>query len=156
VEGLKRTRTGKYHAADVDRLLMKLRCDYENCLREQKLRILELRNENKALMALADRHQADAQYVSEIIARAERTAKTIIEQAEMKAMRCLAESEAMSHRMQMEARDCARRLVGLKKASESVYMAACQAVPEEPGDDSARAVAQAVLSLYESGHQQQV
>ena len=155
MESLKKTRTGKYRAADVDRLLMKLRCDYESCLREQKLRILELRNENKALMAQAEKYQADAQYVSEIIARAEQTAKAIVEQAEMKAMRCLAESEAMSHRMQMEARDCVRRLVRLKKASESVYMAACQAVPEEPGDDPARAVAQAVLSLYDTTHRQE-
>lgn len=152
MEGLKKTRTGKYRAADVDRLLMKLRCDYESCLREQKLRILELRNENKTLMALTERYQADAQYVSEIIVRAEQTAKAIVEQAEMKAMKCLSESEAMSHRMQMEARDCLKRLVGLKKASESVYMAACQALPEEPGDDPARAVAQAVLSLYDTAH----
>ena len=101
-------------------------------------------------MAQAEKHQADAQYVLEIIARAEQIAKTIVEQAELKAMRCLSESEAMSHRMQMEARDCQRRLVGLKKASESVYMAACQAVPEEVADESARAVAQAVLSLYDT------
>lgn len=150
MEGLKKTWTGHYRAADVDRLLMKLRCDYENRLKEQKLRILELRNENKALVAQAKKYQADAQYVSEIIARAEQTAKTIIEQAELKAMKCLAESEAMSHRMLMEARACQKRLLKLKKASESVYLAACKAVPEEMADESVRAVAQAVMSLYDS------
>jgi cell division septum initiation protein DivIVA len=150
VEGLRKTWTGNYRAADVDRLLMKLRCDYESRMKEQKLRILELRSENQALREQLKKHQADAQYISKIIARAEQTAKMIIEQAEMKAMRCLAESEAMSHRMQMKARDCQKRLLRLKKASESVYLAACRAVPEESPDESARAVARAVLSLYDS------
>lgn len=150
MEGLRRTWTGNYRAADVDRLLMKLRCDYENRLKEQKLRILELRSENRALREQLRKYQADAQYISKIIAQAEHTAKTIIEQAEMKAMRCLAESEAKSHEMQMKVRDCQKRLLRLKKASESVYLAACRAVPEESSDKSARAVAQAVLSLYNS------
>lgn len=150
MEGLRKTWTGNYCAADVDRLLMKLRCDYENRLKEQKLRILELRNENKALREQIKKYQENAQYISEIIARAEQTAKMIVEQAEMKAMRCLAESEAMSHRMLMKARDCQKRLLRLKKASESVYLAACRAVPEESADESARAVAQAVMSLYGS------
>jgi len=150
VDGLKKTWTGHYRAADVDRLLMKLRCDYESRIKEQQLRILELRNENKALREQLRKYRADAQYISKIIARAEQTAKMIVEQAEMKAMRCLAESEAISHRMQMKARDCQNRLLRLKKASESVYLAVCRAVPEESSDESARAVAQAVLSLYDS------
>ncbi len=150
MDGLKKTWTGHYHAADVDRLLMKLRCDYESRIKEQQLRILELRNENKALREQVRKYRADAQYISKIIARAEQTAKMIVEQAEMKAMRCLAESEAISHRMQMKAHDCQKRLLRLKKASESVYLAVCRAVPEESSDESARAVAQAVLSLYDS------
>jgi cell division septum initiation protein DivIVA len=149
VEGLKRTRTGKYRAADVDRLLLKIRFDYEDCMREQKQRILELRNENKELTAIVERHRTDAQYVSDIIAKAQQTAEAIVRQAEMKAMRCLAEAEASSHRMQMEARECVRRLVKLKDASESVYMAACRAVSQDGENEPARAVAQAVLSLYE-------
>jgi len=149
VEGLRRTWTGHYRAADVDRLLMKLRCDYENRLKEQKQRILELRSENKALREQVKKYQDDAQYVSEIIARAEQTAKMIVEQAEMKAMRCLAESEAISHRMQLKALDCQKRLLRLKKASESVYLAACRALPEESAVESVRAVAQAVMRLYD-------
>jgi len=51
--------------------------------------------------------------------------------------------------MQMEARACQKRLLRLKKASETVYLAACRAVPDETGVESVRAVAQAVMSLYD-------
>ena len=83
VEGLRRTWTGHYRAADVDRLLMKLRCDYENRLKEQKQRILELRSENKALREQIKKYQENAQYVSRFIARPSKP-KMIVEQAEMK------------------------------------------------------------------------
>jgi cell division septum initiation protein DivIVA len=150
VECLKKTPTGKYNAADVDRLLLKIRCDYENCLREQKQRILELRSENRDLLAVVDKYRTDAQYVSDTIAQAQHTAKKIVQQAEIKAMRLLAEAEARSHHLEMETQACATRLEKLKKASESVYKAACRALPEEDQNDSARVVAQAVLSLYDS------
>jgi len=153
VESLKRTRTGKYRAADVDRLLLKLKLQYEDCMREQKQRIIELRNENKALSSAVEEYRTDAQYVSVAIARAQQTAKQIVEQAELKAMKCLSEAEDRSYRLHMEARACAKRLQKLKEASESVYLAACRATLPEDGrtpDEAVRAVAQAVLNLYAS------
>ena len=156
MEDFKKSLTGKYNAREVDAFLQRIKRDYEECLREQKQRIMELREENKALTAIVQQYRSDAQYVSDAITQAEQTAKQIVEQAELKAMNCIAEAEARSHQMQVEARACIQRLLKLKKASESVYMAACKAVPDESAatDMSIRAAAQAVLSLCDSGRWQ--
>ncbi len=156
MEDLKKTLTGNYNAREVDIFVKRIKRDYEECLREQRQRIMELREENKALTAIVQQYRADAQYVSDAISQAEQAAKQIIEQAELKAMNCMAEAEARSNQMQAEARACIHRLLKLKKACESVYMAACKAVPDEstPVDMSIRAAAQAVLSLCDSGRWQ--
>ncbi len=151
MDDVKKSLTGKYSARDVDNLLQRIKRDYEECLREQKQRIMELREENKALAAIVQQYRSDAQYVSDAISQAEQMAKQIVEQAELKAMNCLAEAEARSHQMQAEARACIQRLLKLKKASESVYMAVCKAVPDEnsAAEVTVRAAAEAVLSLYD-------
>ena len=156
MEGLKRSLTGKYNARDVDRFILKIKTDYEECLREQKQRIMDLREEHKALTAIVQQYRSDVQYVSDAITQAEQTAQQIIDKAELQAMNCLAEAEARSHQMQAEARACIQRLLKLKKASESVYMAACKAVPDDSAaaDASIRAAAQAVVSLCDSGRWQ--
>ena len=150
MEDIKKSLTGKYSARDVDKLLHKVKSDYEECLREQKQRIMELREENKALAAVVQKYRSDAQYVSDAITQAEQMAKQIVEQAELKAMNCLAEAEARSNQMQAEARACAQRLLKLKKDSESVYRALCKAVSDEnPSAETAiRVAAESVLSLY--------
>lgn len=156
MESIRKSLTGKYNARDVDRFLLRIKRDYEECLREQKQRIMELREENKVLSEIVQQYRSDAQYVSDAITHAEQTAKQIIEQAELKAMICIAEAEAKSHQMQSEARACVQRLLKLKKASESVYKAACKAVPDEnPAvNTSVRVAAQAALSLCDSGRWQ--
>ena len=156
MDDFKKSLTGKYNSREVDAVLQRIKRDYEECLREQKQRIMELRDENKALTAIVQQYRSDAQYVSDAITQAEQMAKQIVEQAELKAMNCIAEAEARSYQMQAEARVCIQRLLKLRKASESVYMAACKAVPDENAatDSSVRAAAQAVLSLCDSGRWQ--
>lgn len=153
MEGLQKTPTGKYRGRDVDKLIQQIRSDYEECLKEQKQRILELREENKKLAAFVEKYRKEAQYVSDAIAQAEQTARKIIERAELEAMNRLADAETKSHQMQMEARACVQRLLKLREASESVYMAVCKALPDNDtaAEVSARTVAQAVMNLCETG-----
>ena len=47
MNNLKKSIMGKYNAADVDKLLRKVRDDYEECLKNQKERIFKLKGEIK-------------------------------------------------------------------------------------------------------------
>lgn len=149
MDTFRKTLTGKYDARIVDRQIQQMKSDYEECLREQKQRIMELREENKALNAIVRQYHLDAQYVSDAISEAEQTAKQIISQAELKAMNCLADAETKSYQMQAEARACLQRLLKLKEASESVYVAACKAVPDvsAPVQESIRSASADVQSF---------
>jgi cell division septum initiation protein DivIVA len=54
---LKKNILGSYKAEDVDKLLSKVRIDYEKCLKEQKERILKLREENREMATLIERYK---------------------------------------------------------------------------------------------------
>ncbi len=131
MEKLKKSIMGKYNAGDVDKLLLKVREDYEQCLKNQKERIIILRDENREMAAKLAAYRNNELHILKAITHAEETAQGIIMQAKINAERCLekARSEALSIKV---AAECYyRRLCSLKRASESIHKAFDQVINEE-------------------------
>ena len=146
---LKKTIFGCYRSEDVNMLIKKIKEDYEACLKQQKQRILELREENRRLSAAAEQYRLNAQYFMDVILEAEQSAKMIREQAQIKSLQLVAQAEKKCLALRAEAELCSRRLMKLKKAVESVYLAACKAADTQCAapDDAISSAAHRVLSV---------
>ena len=121
---------GKYNAADVDRLLLKVRNDYEECLKEQKKRIFELREQNNEMTIVLNEYKVNEKYIINAITEAEETAQNIIEQAEQKAKKRIREMENRENQIKIAVEGCYKKLFDLKKASESIFRAVSKAIGE--------------------------
>lgn len=123
---LKKSIMGKYNAGDVDRLLLKVREDYEQCLKNQKDRILMLREENKKLFEELAAYKNNEQCILNAITHAEETAHEIIITAKAKASKYIEDAQTKMQNISA-AFDCNhKRLCGLKEASEAI----CKALDE--------------------------
>lgn len=128
---LKKSITGKYNAEDVDKLLQKVRNDYEQCLKSQKERILILRNENKELSTMLEVYKNNEHYIASALTRAEETAQMILAHAEAQANRRIEQARCEAQQIKTAAEGCYKKLCSLKKASESIYKAVTHVVGEE-------------------------
>jgi len=79
---IKKTRTGKYAARDVDSYIAAFRADYERILKEQKERIITLREQNKQLKKRVDAYTENEKQICSVLIQAEITARKIIAEAE--------------------------------------------------------------------------
>lgn len=140
MNNLKKSIMGKYNAADVDKLLKKVRDDYEQCLKNQKERIFELREENKELSAALDVYKSSEKYISGALTQAEETAQTIIAKAQQEAQRQLELAYREAQQLRMAADGCYQRLCKLKGASETIHRAVLNVIGEyaEPQNSNVR------------------
>lgn len=123
MNNLKKSITGKYNAEDVDKLLQKVRNDYEDCLKEQKERIIQLRDENKEMALLIEKYKNNEKYLIGAITKAEETAQSIVSEAEKKARERLEILENEEDQIKMAIEGCSQRLYKLKRASEAIFRA---------------------------------
>jgi cell division septum initiation protein DivIVA len=138
MDGLKRSITGKYNANDVDRLLLKVRNDYEKCLKEQKERIISLREENREIQSILEKHKSNEEYIIEVIARAEETADLIIKEADLKAKEKIEAAEKEERRLRYDIEVNCQRLYKLKRASEAIFRAVSKVLGEHIDDENIR------------------
>jgi len=117
---LKKSILGKYRAGDVDLLLEKVRDDYERCLKDQKDRIIKLREENKQMTAQIGQYRQNEAYVVGAMAKAEKAAEEIIEEARQNAKLTVRRAESQQAQIRTAAQVCGQRLVRLKSASEEI------------------------------------
>ena len=138
MNNLKKSIMGKYNAADVDKLLRKVRNDYEECLKSQKERIFELRQENNELSAALDVYKSSEQYISGALTHAEETAQAIIAKAQQEAQHQLEMAYREAQQLRMAADGCYQRLCKLKGASETIHRAVLNVIGEyaEPPQNS--------------------
>jgi cell division septum initiation protein DivIVA len=123
MNNLKKSVLGSYRAADVDKLLAKVRVDYEKCLKEQKERILKLREENREMSAVIEKYKANEKLIGGAITRAEETAQSIVSAAEKKARERLDRVEEEEKQIRMAIEAGCQRLYKLRRASEAIYRA---------------------------------
>jgi cell division septum initiation protein DivIVA len=130
MENLKKSFTGKYNAGDVDRLLVIIREDYEKCLKGQKERIIQLREENRELLASMEKYRSNEKYIVEVISRAEKTAKTIINEAEGKAKEIFETAIKEEKNIRTDVEINCQRLYKLKRASEAIFRSVAKVIGE--------------------------
>lgn len=123
-------RMGMYKAADVDRLLYKIRSDYEGCLKEQKERIFLLREENREMAQMIEKYRSNEAYIIGAITGAEDTARSIISEAEHKARARLERLESEEKQIMLAVEGCCQRLYKLKRASEAIFRAVSKVMGE--------------------------
>ena len=140
---------GKYNAADVDRLLLKVRNDYEECLKEQKDRIMTLRDENHQLKNQLVKYQQNEQYIIGAFKRAEETAQTIIAEAQNQAKGIVQKAKNEQMLLKTAVEGCYQKLCRLKSASEDVYRAAAKAVGEQEELEKTSSNVRSFISVYE-------
>lgn len=136
MNNLKKSITGKYNASDVDMLLQKVRDDYEDCLREQKDRIMKLRDENKEMAQLIEKYQSNEKYLVGAITKAEETAQSIISEAEKKAEERLEILKNEETQIKMAIEGCSQRLYKLKRASEAIFRAVAKVMGDHEEADN--------------------
>ena len=135
MNNLKKSIMGTYNAADVDALLLKVRNDYERCLKEQKDRIFRLREENKELSLMLEKYKSSERYIIGAITKAEETAQSIIGGAEREARGKLEKAEREQKQILMAIEGCCQRLYKLKRASEAIYRAVSKVIGEHEEED---------------------
>ncbi len=152
MNNLKKSIMGKYNAADVDRLLLKVRNDYELCLKEQKERIISLRNENRELAQTLAGFRSNEQYIIGAITRAEETAQAILNQAKVQADEILEQAKREQQQIKTAVEGCYEKLQRLRITSEDIYRAVTKAVGEQ--EELGRGVnnVRPFISLYESSN----
>ena len=152
MNNLKKSIMGKYNAADVDRLLFKVRIDYELSLKEQKERIISLRNENRELAQTLAGFRSNEQYIIGAITRAEETAQAILNQAKVQADEILEQAKREQQQIKTAVEGCYEKLQRLRITSEDIYRAVTKAVGEQ--EELGRGVknVRPFISLYESSN----
>ena len=152
MHNLKKNMLGSYRAEDVDRLLSKVRIDYEKCLKEQKERIVKLREENKEMAAVIERYKINERLIIGAITKAEETAQSIVNAAEKKASERLARVAEEEKQIRMAVEAGCQRLYKLKRASEAIYRAISKATGDHDDQAPAAGVIRPVVSLYDGPH----
>ncbi len=151
MHNLKKNMLGSYKAADVDKLLSKVRIDYEKCLKEQKERIVKLREENREMEELIERYKANEKLIVGAITRAEETAQSIVSAAEKKAAERLSRVADEEKQIRMAVEAGCQRLYKLKRASEAIYRAIAKATGDHE-DQIQPGVVRPVVNLYDGQH----
>jgi len=126
MNSLKKSIMGKYNAEDVDMLLKKVRDDYELCLKNQKERIVQLREENRELSNMLEMYKNNERYISNVMTRAEETAQSILQQAQTQAKQKLEQARSEARQYKAAEANCFKRLMGLRNASESIFKTVAQ------------------------------
>ncbi len=152
MNNLKKSIMGKYNAADVDKLLLKVRNDYEQCLKEQKDRIITLRDENRELKTKFLKYQDNEKYILGAFKRAEETAQTIITEARNQAKSIVQKAKSEEVLIKTAADGCYKKLCKLKSASEDIYRAAAKAVGEQEELEKASSNIRPFVNVYEGTH----
>lgn len=130
---LRKSIMGKYNAKDVDELLLKVRNDYEECLKEQKERIFLLREQKSRMSIVVNQYEESEKYIIGAITKAEETAQFIIEEAEKKASAREMMMQRNEKQLRIAIEGCYKKLYDLKTASESIFRAVSKAVGEREG-----------------------
>jgi cell division septum initiation protein DivIVA len=130
MDNLKKSIIGTYRAADVDVLLKKVREDYEKCLKEQKDRLIQLREDNREMSAMLAKYRSNEEHIIGAITKAEEAADAIIREAEKKARTRVELLENEERQLRAAAEGCCQRLYKLKRASEAIYRAVSKVVGE--------------------------
>jgi cell division septum initiation protein DivIVA len=144
--------TGKYNANDVDILLLKVRNDYEECLKEQRERIMAMRDENRELKMQLKQFKENEQYIIGAIARADETAKSIILDAQAQAAEIVDQARAAEKQISLAAAGCYQKLCRLKAASAEIYRAVSKTVGEQEITERAASNVRPFIGVYESTH----
>ena len=152
MHNLKKNMLGSYNAGDVDKLLSKVRIDYEKCLKEQKERILKLRDENKDLTTMLDQYKHNEKLIVGAMTRAEETAQSIVNAAEKKARERLARVEDEEKQIRMAVEAGCQRLYKLKRASEAIYRAISKATGDRDDQIPVSGGIRPVVNLYDGQH----
>lgn len=130
MESLKRSITGKYNAEDVDKLIFRIRGDYEKCLKEQKDRLIELREENREIQSIIAKYKDNEKYIIEAISKAEETADSIINEAQEKAKSIIDAAEKEEKQLRTDVEISCQRLYKLKVASEAIFRSVAKVMGE--------------------------
>ena len=136
MNNLKKSIMGKYNAADVDELLIKVRNDYEICLKEQKERITRLRNENKDMSERLKKFLENERYIIAAITKAEETAESILAQAKQKAIQELLSLRNEERQLRMSVSGSCERLKKIGEVSESIHKAVSKALGEDETEEA--------------------
>jgi len=152
MHNLKKNILGSYKAEDVDKLLSKVRIDYEKCLKEQKERILKLREENREMATVIERYKNSEKLIIGAITRAEETAQSIVSAAEKKAEERLARVVDEEKQIRMAVEAGCQRLYKLRRASEAIYRAIAKATGDHEGQVQPSGTVRPVVSLYDGQH----
>ena len=120
MKSLKKSIMGKYNAEDVDKLLQKVRNDYELCLKDQKERIVALREDNREKAARIEAYKDNEKYIVNAITKAEETAQSIVDEAEVKAQKRLKVAQKEALLIAEAVRSSYQRLYKLSRASEAI------------------------------------
>lgn len=152
MNNLKRSFLGKYNAVDVDKLLLKVRNDYEECLKEQRDRIMLLRDENRELKDKLAGYKDNEQYIIGAITRAEETSQAIILDATVKADAILEKAMGEEKQLKTAAQGCYQKLCRLKNASEEIYRAVAKAVGDQESIEKTVSNVRPFISVYEGTH----
>lgn len=152
MHNLKKNMLGNYKAEDVDKLLSKVRIDYEKCLKEQKERIVKLREENKEMTEVIERYKINERLIVGAITKAEETAQSIVNAAEKKASERLARVAEEEKQIRMAVEAGCQRLYKLKRASEAIYRAIAKATGDHDEQVPATSMIRPVVNLYDGQH----
>lgn len=152
MNNLKRSMTGKYNADDVDMLLLKVRNDYEACLKEQRDRIMAMRDEIRELKQQLKSYKENEQYIVGAIARAEETAKTVMLEAQAQAADIVVKARNEEKQIGIAAAGCFQKLCRLKAASEEISRAVSKIVGEQEGAERTATNVRPFIGIYEGSH----
>ena len=119
-------------------------------MKEQKERIVQLREENKAMAAIVEQYKGNEKLIVGAITRAEETAQTILNAAEKRAQERLARVAEEEKQLRMAIEAGCQRLYKLKRASEAIYRAIARATGDH--DEAAPGVIRPVVNLYDGTH----
>ena len=144
--------TGKYNANDVDILLLKVRNDYEECLKEQRDRIMAMRDENHELIMQLKQFKENEQYIIGAIARADETAKSIILDAQAQAVDIVEKARIGEKQISLATAGCYQKLCRLKAASEEIFRAVSRTVSEQENIERTASNVRPFIGVYESTH----
>ena len=152
MNNLKKSMLGNYKAEDVDKLLSKVRIDYEKCLKEQKERIVKLREENKEMAAIIEQYKTNERLIIGAITKAEETAQGIVSAAEKKAQDRLAHVVEEEKQVRMAVEAGCQRLYKLKRASEAIYRAIAKTIGDHDETAASQGLVRPVVNLYDGPH----
>ncbi len=152
MNNLKRSMTGKYNADDVDMLLLKVRNDYEECLKEQRERIMAMRDEIRELKLALKNFRENEQYIVGAIARAEEAAKAIVLEAQAQAADIVVKARNEEKQLGIAAAGCFQKLCRLKAASEEICRAVSKIVGDQEGAERTANNVRPFIGIYEGSH----